>query len=188
MTADSAPALGPGDGLIAYAYMGCQLSTGRARLLARYDFQSSDYTVSASQFATAGDFAAFVENSADPHYGGSSETVHVFDLNTGARGSTLGGEQAGCEDYSYDCSSAADQLVLNAQGFTAVHTTVIRYGASTATEQIAAADSTGVHVEDSVTIAHPLDGPPAPLLTGLQLSGDTLSWQHAGTPESAQLH
>jgi hypothetical protein len=89
---------------------------------------------------------------------------------------------------SYDCSSAADQLVLNAQGFTAVHTTVVQYGASTATEQIQAADTTGVHVEDGASIAHPLDGPPAPLLTGLQLSGNTLSWEHAGTPESAQLH
>jgi hypothetical protein len=185
VSADSGPT--PIDsGFNAVAYMGCLLSTGHERLLTRYDFQSIDSV-------TSGNFAALSENSTDDHYGGSSETVRVFDLGTGAESQTLGGEQAACPDYDgYGCNSDADQLVLNADGFTAVHTTVAELGATGAsggqvTEQILAVDSTGTHVEDTVTQS--VSGPLLALasLTNLQLSGDTLTWLHDVSPRSAIL-
>ena len=56
------------------------------------------------------------------------------------------------------------------------------------TEQIVARDSTGVHVLDTVAAQSPASQPVTSLLTGLQLSGDTLTWDHAGASESAVLH
>lgn len=57
------------------------------------------------------------------------------------------------------------------------------------TEQIISSDSTGIHVLDTATTStsNPTAIPPA-LLTGLSLTGSTLSWQHGSTPESALLH
>jgi hypothetical protein len=51
------------------------------------------------------------------------------------------------------------------------------------TEEIVSSDATGVHTLDTATA--PGMGP---LLTGLTLSGDILTWDHAGTPESAALN
>jgi len=53
-----------------------------------------------------------------------------------------------------------------------------------ATEQIIAADRTGVHTLDSSTEYQAQTGPQ---LTGLALNGDTLSWNAHGSPTSAQL-
>ncbi len=53
-----------------------------------------------------------------------------------------------------------------------------------ATEQIIASDRTGVHTLDSSTEYEAQTGPQ---LTGLTLSGDTLSWNAHGSPTSAQL-
>lgn len=59
----------------------------------------------------------------------------------------------------------------------------------TSTEHIVATDSTGTHILDSITTKTPCNGqPPASQLTQLSLSGHTLTWSHAGTPESAQLN
>ena len=52
------------------------------------------------------------------------------------------------------------------------------------TEQIIASDRTGVHVLDSSAEFEPQTGPQ---LTDLALSGDTLSWHHAGTLRTATL-
>ena len=49
-------------------------------------------------------------------------------------------------------------------------------------ERIQASDATGTHSLDSVTSATP-----APVLTDLKLTGDVLSWRHAGTPRSTTL-
>jgi hypothetical protein len=50
-------------------------------------------------------------------------------------------------------------------------------------EDLVASDSTGEHSLDAIT------GPGmGTLLTALTLTGDTLTWEHAGTPESAELH
>lgn len=53
-----------------------------------------------------------------------------------------------------------------------------------ATERIIASDRTGVHTLDSSTEYQAQTGPQ---LTGLALSGNTLSWQAHGSPTSAQL-
>jgi hypothetical protein len=50
------------------------------------------------------------------------------------------------------------------------------------TEQIIASDSTGVHTLDKITGLGM-----GSLLADLSLSGDTLTWEHAGSPESATL-
>ena len=190
ITADSAPV--PGYAETAPAYMGCLLSTGRERLLARYDFQSIDSASSASDFVIAGNFAAFIEDDSDPHYGGSSEVVHVFDLDNGAESNSLGGETVECGDYSYDCNSGAGQLVLNADGFSAVHTISTQFGGpapdtAETTDGIVASDSSGVHIEDTASEAGSGFSLGTPSLTDLQLSGDTLTWLHAGSPRSATL-
>ena len=52
-----------------------------------------------------------------------------------------------------------------------------------AVEQIQASDSTGVRTLDTITQS---SGSP-PALTILTLTGDTLTWEHNGTPRSAQL-
>jgi hypothetical protein len=52
------------------------------------------------------------------------------------------------------------------------------------TEQIIAADRTGVHTLDSSTEFEAKTGPQ---LTGVSLTGDTLSWNDDGSPTSAQL-
>ena len=163
--------------------MGCLLATGRERLLERYDFQTEDSVAGVSEVASAGNYAALLENDADPHYGGTSETVLVFDLTTGAQSTKLGGEQVSCPDYNYDCGSSADGLVLGADGFSAVHTA--QYATSALTEHILATDSSGVRTLDTATSTSPTS---SAVLSGLALSGDTLTWDHAGTPESAQLH
>ncbi len=68
----------------------------------------------------AGSYAALITTNSDPHYGGSSEAVTVFDLNTGQSDQRRGGQSEDCADYEYGCNSTMDSLVLNSQGFTAV--------------------------------------------------------------------
>jgi hypothetical protein len=182
----------PEFGYAAPAYLGCLLSTGRVRLLARYDFQSIDSTSGISQAAVAGSMAALVEEDQDPHYGGSSSEVKVFDLSTGDQVSKFGGEQVSCPDYNgYNCASGMDSLVINDSGFTAVHSTLEQYGSmqqATVTEQIVASDSSGVRVLDTAKSMTPNVMPPQDQLTALALTGDALTWQRAGSPESATLH
>ncbi len=190
VTRDTIPV--PPSGFPDSAYMGCLLSTGRERLLENYDLQDYDSTTTAGDVVAAGDYAGWVEDNQDPHYGGSAEIVRVFDLRTGAQDTRLDGEGNGCPDYEYTCASTADGLVLGADGFSAVHTTVTQFGtpnqtSEERTEQILAADSTGVHILDSTSNQYAINQTPPPLLTGLTLSGDALTWEHAGTPQSAQL-
>jgi hypothetical protein len=139
-------------------------------------------------------YAALVNESIDIHYGGAYNTVAVFDLRTattiGANGS---GASADCPEFSQTCSSGIDQLVLGTDGATAGHTFVLKndltYPSCQSVEQIVANDSTGTRVLDSIATTTPCDSPaPALLLSQLSLAGQTLTWSHAGTPESAQLH
>ena len=182
MTRDSADA--PGTTFPAPAYMGCLTSTGRERLLVRFDFQTEDSTTIGADPALSGNDAALVVTGTDPHYGGSSESVSVFDLRTGATVPKRGGEQTGCSDYSYACGSTMNELLLGPTGFTAVRTTVIENGANQ-TEQIIASDSSGPHVLDTVT---------GPYISGGQrldlqrITGNTIVWLNEGTDKSATLH
>jgi hypothetical protein len=188
VTSDSVEA--PDIGFQIPAYMGCLRATGRERLLERFGFQSEDSNSGVSGAAVAGNYAALANFNDDPHYGGSSETVSVYDLRTGAAVQGRGGETVSCPDYEYGCLSSLDGLVINSDGFTAAHTTMYEEGctqpptgAPCPTEEIQASDSTGVHVLDTAISQFG-----SPVLTDLALSGDTLTWKHGGAPESAQLH
>ena len=173
------------------AFLGCLLADGRERLLENFTPPSEDYQAGESAAAVAGDYAAFIDVSTDPHYGGSNASVSVYDLRTGALAAGRGGESVGCPDYELDCGSSMDQLVLNSDGFTAVHTVLNSFAggcpqsaASCTTEQIVADDSTGLQTLDTATDP----GFASSALSGLSLTGDTLTWQHSGTAETAQLH
>lgn len=141
----------------------------------------------------AGDYAALVNEGLDPHYGGSGDTVAVFDLETGIAVTSRGGESAGCPDYNgYGCYSGVDQLVLGADAVTAAHAFVINcasYPSCTTVEQIVANDSTGTHTLDGITTTGPYTYPSTPsALSQLVLSGHTLTWSHAESPRSAKLN
>ena len=93
----------------------------------------------------AGDYAALVNEWTDPHYGGSGNTVAVFDLRTGTAVANRGGELARCE-VQYSCLSGVDQLVLGADAVTAADTFTINCVSDpscTTVQQIVANDSTG---------------------------------------------
>lgn len=181
------PEMDPGAGGIpSVAYMACVKADGRQRLLARYVDQNWDYSTSASQAVLAGNYAALVMDLVDHHYGGNSHTVDLFDLRTDAQVPGRGGESVFCLDYSSGCVSTADQLVLGTDAVSAVRTTEVDedgYGCGCTLEQIQASDSTGVHTLDSVS--EPNGSSTA--LTSLTLTGDTLIWEHNGSPRSAQL-
>jgi hypothetical protein len=117
----------------------------------------------------------------DRHYGPDPSAVSVFDLRTGQK-SGFGGEQAICDNGLATCNKI-DALVVGADGVSAVH--VCQETANgCGTEQIIAADRTGVRTLDSSTDPEPQAGPQ---LTGMTLTGDTLSWNDHGSPKSAQL-
>lgn len=158
-------------------YLGCLHADGRERFLG---FGGDE-----DQASLAGNYAALANYSYDQHYGGSSSTVAVFDLRSGAE-TPLGGEIASCDFGDITCGSSLDQLVLNADGLSAAHTAVITpdYCPNCTVEEIVASDHTGVHTLDTVTRS-PTE-PPA--LTDLTINGDTLTWSHNGAPKSAQLH
>lgn len=178
VTSDTGPAQlpFPEAGYDASAYMGCLVADGRARLLARYDVQDVDGSEVATEAAVAGNYAALIDQVVDGHYGGGGSTVRVFDLRTGSSAPHLGGQNVSCPDRS--CYETMDSLVLNDQGFTAVRVWL------TGTEQVVASDSAGLLTVDSA--ANP--NPDQPGLTNLTLAGDTLSWNHDGTPKSTELH
>jgi hypothetical protein len=136
----------------------------------------------------AGAYAAVVNEGTEPHYDESGSTVTVFDLRTGATVPDRGGEAVGCP-ITY-CN--LDQLVLGPDAVTAAHTTTsYSYcpptAACTTTEQIVANDSTGTRTLDTATTPAQYRGA-TPSLTGLTLTGDTLTWNHGGIQRTAQLY
>jgi hypothetical protein len=131
---------------------------------------------------TTGTYAALAVRYANGHYGGDSNKVEIFDLHSGASVPDRGGEGVGCPSYGA-CVSSIDQLVLGSDAVSAVHTTQEDPGCTCTVEQIQASDSTGVHTLDSIT--EPYGSPTT--LTNLTLTGDTLTWEHNGTPRSARL-
>jgi hypothetical protein len=172
------------------AYMGCLRADGRERLLERFFGNNVDGATWVTSAALAAPYAALVEHSEDAHYFGSSDLVQVFDLRTGQQRKDLGGESAGGPTGG-GASSGLDQLAVGTDGVSAAHTFVLQasvtYPSCTLVERIVANDSTGTHVLDSITTTTACHAP-ALVLTQLSLSGHTLTWSHAGTPESAQLN
>lgn len=152
--------------------LGCLIADGHQRVLTSF-YAGGIYNAEGgfTDTALAGDYAAVINyTNAKAVF---TTSVEVFDLRTAQAVPSLGGEtppSGGC------CFPAMDHLVLNSQGFTAVH--AYAYNA----EQIIASDSTGVHVLDNVQ-----NSGSTPALTNLALSGNTLTWQRNSQPESATL-
>ena len=193
VTADPPPvSYYPGQLNGAFSVLGCLTSDGRQRLLESMPPSDADAALAVGAVALADNYAALVNESTDDHYGGSSDTVAVFDLRTGTTVADRGGESAGCQYGEVDsCYSGVDQLVLGPGGVTAAHTFVANANYPSppykTAEQIVAHDSTGTHTVDSITTTGVYNATPS-ALSDLALSGDTLTWRHAGTPESAQLN
>jgi hypothetical protein len=165
------------------SYLGCLKSDGRERLLESVPPDNEDSTTEVSDVAVAGNYAAFANSSADPHYGGNGSTVVVFDLRSGAVVPDRGGETGGGPN---DFNSPV-QLVLGPDAVTAAHLTTCAPALGvgcTPIEEIIANDSAGTRTLDTATTSY---GAP-PMLTGLTLTAETLSWNHAGTQRTAQLH
>lgn len=169
----------------AFSVLGCLTSDGRERLLESMPPSSEDGAFGVGATVVAGDYAALVNEYIDDHYGGSVDTVAVFDLRTGRAVADRGGESVRC---AY-CFSGVDQLVLGADAVSAAHTSVYDPAAvsPTMTEQIVANGRTGTEILDTLTTTGPYN-PTAPALSQLALSGDTLTWNHDGSPRSAQLN
>jgi hypothetical protein len=181
-------------GAPAYSVLGCLRSNGRERLLESLPASSDDLAYGVGPVAVAGDYAALVNESGDPHYGGSAARVAVYDLRTGIAVANRGGETQACPYNDLLCNGGIDQLVLGPGGITAAHAYGNNCSAEelpcTALEQIVANDSTGTHILDSTSITIPAPVttiPPPSLLSKLAVSGHTLTWSH-GTLESAQLN
>ena len=165
------------------AYVGCLRADRRERWLATVNPYGEDEQ-GVTSFVVNGDYVGWVDFFVS-HWGGSRSEVHVFDLRTGLEPRRLGGETATCGfDTGSSCGSAMDDLVLGANGFSAAHTTLQGEGYPQI-EKIVASDSRGITTLDAVTSQCNCE--PTPLLTGLNLTGDTLTWSHDGTPETAQL-
>lgn len=191
VTIDPAPiSRVPGSIEPAFSVLGCLASDGRQRLLQSMPPSNEDNALAVGMVVVAGDYAALVNEWISDHYGGTRYTVAVFDLRTGTAVANRGGESATSGGYCF--CSGLNQLVLGPDAATAAHTWVFT-GCCTTTEQIVANDSTGTHILDSITTTDPSGTNPTPLvapsmLSQLTLSGDTLTWIHAGIPESAQVN
>jgi hypothetical protein len=191
-------------GTASWAVLGCLRSSGRERLLTShfgfYPPGSAVVIPNVTEAAIAGPYAALDVRTIEAHYVAQvTAAVSLFDLRTGAPVPGRGGEQASCTYGGFNrppCESSMDQLVLGTDAVSAVHSTVRdnqacspfscnppTSGCTCTVEQIQASDSTGVHTLDSVT--EPDGSPPA--LTNLTLTGDTLTWNHNGSPRSTQL-
>jgi hypothetical protein len=174
--------------------LGCLTSDGRERLLENLSSSYNGGDPEIGSVALAGDYVALVNEYRDLHYGGARNALAAFDLRSGASISS-GDVRADCWSDDPVCPigySGIDQVVLSdTDGANAAHTFVVNSNVAgpncKLTEQIVATDSTGTHILDSITTAATDCAAPAMRLSQLSLSGQTLTWNHAGTPESAQL-
>jgi hypothetical protein len=106
------------------AYMGCLRSDGRERFLERLDSRAGNLASAVSAAAVGDRYAALANESEDLHYGGSSGSVVVFDLRTGAMVPGRGGESAYCQSQGGgSCEASIDQVAVGTDGVSAAHTT-----------------------------------------------------------------
>ena len=179
-------------GEYSYAYMGCLLSNGEERLLEKFTPtpNTDDGTTSVAAAGIGGPYAALVNYVDDAHYDEFSDTVAEFDLRTG-RAAQTGLNPLSCPnsvDYSpYDCG-LIDQIVVTDDGAYAVHTQGQAQCSNGETmcwlETIVANDHTGPTTLDEVLSQGVA---PGPFLTNMAISGNTLTWDHDGSPRSAEL-
>jgi hypothetical protein len=103
------------------AYMSCLRADGRERFLERLDSLAGESSSGVSAAAVGDGYAALANGSEDLHYGGSSGSVVVFDLRTGALVPGRGGQSASCQDDG--CEANIDQVAVGTDGVSAAHTT-----------------------------------------------------------------
>lgn len=165
-----------------WAAMGCRRADGRERVLA---VSGPFINPNPSQAAVAGNYAAVLfPTVCSRNLGGTFNTVELFDLRTGAEVPNRGGETAEGDLYpGQGLCGGMDQLALGSDAVSAVHAFVALSTCGCTVEQIEASDSTGVRTLDSIT--DPAGSPTS--LTNLTLMGDTLTWDHSGSPRSVQL-
>ena len=121
------------------AYMGCLRSSGRERFLERIELGGYDSSEFVGSAVLAAPYAALVSIWANPHYGGETKTVQEFDLRTGLRERTLGGEDLTLCPNDYDeapddsghCPPGRFQLELQPNGVSAAY--VLSRGADSET-------------------------------------------------------
>jgi len=167
------------------ALMGCLRADGRERFLERLDPGDKDDGVSSiSTAAVSAPYTALIASYWENHYQDRSDYLQVFDLRTGAIQKQLGGESVVCDDL-FPCDGGIDQIVLGSDGVSAVHSSLSGQindsGPPVTVEQIEASDSSGVRTLDQATTIY------GSILTGLTLSGDTVSWNHGRMPMSTRL-
>jgi len=170
------------------AYMGCLRADGRERFLERLGPGDKDFGVSSiSAAAVSAPYAALVNSYWQNHYQVRSDDVQVFDLRSGSIQKQLGGESAACVDL-FPCVGGIDRVVVGSDGVSAVHSSLSGLSTSSGpgsppitVEQIEASDRSGARTLDQATTSS------GSFLTGLTLTGDTLSWNHGATPMSTTL-
>lgn len=170
--------------------LGCLHTNNRQRLLTESaGFFVPSLAPSPTAAAVAGHYAAMVMTTICGRLDESSwsASIDVFDLRTGTEVPKRGGESASGEVYTGEqplvCHNDMN-VVLGSDAVSAAHSTVHETRPCSCTvEQIQASDAAGVRTLDTVTQP---EGSPA-ALTELTLTGDTLTWDHNGSPRSAQL-
>lgn len=167
------------------AYTSCLTATGRERLLESIGpgAPGSTFDIGVSSAAVSANYAALVNFDNYGKEGTSSNVVQVYDLKTGAKVPGRGGQATNCF-----CYSTINDVVIGNDGVSAAHVSTVTCAnplpTTCSNEQIVASDSSGVRTLDSIDGA---DYNPSSLRR-LTLTGDTLTWLHAGTGETAQLH
>ncbi len=179
------------------AYLGCTRSTGQVHVLDRLPGGLGyNDTFTVPSLALTGDDAALGIQYEDNHYGGTSLSLFVYDLRTGRRIAHHGGSLADCSgngDFA-GCGGRVHTVVVNAQGDAAADFSYLVAcpatmpplipGAPCTEEQINASDSSGLHSVD--TAVDPYNG--GLTFSSLTLTGQTLSWDRSGVPQSMTLH
>jgi len=177
-------------GTNSYAYMGCLLADGQERLLERFSENSINGATSVSTAGIGGDYAVLVHHSDDAHYFSYGDTVAEFDLRTAAIADTNLPALVCPSFQGYDCETV-NQVVVASDGAYAVHTQGPMICSSAGggpvcwLETIDAVERSGIQTLDQVFDSQGTST--GPFLTGMALSGSTLTWEHAGSPRTAQL-
>lgn len=173
-----------GDDTPDYAYMGCLSSTGQSWLLERYNGNNIDGSTSVSLAAANGNYAALVLRSVDTHYPGpGDDTVATFDLTNGH--ALPNSNQIHCPS-AVACGQAITQIVLTADGNYAIDGTFQEFDGTVGgswSDSVIADDNGAVRILDQAA----LPASTSPMISGLTLSGNNLTWQDNGNPMSATL-
>ena len=166
-----------------WAVLGCRRVDGRSLVLDSGAPAGDEFASFPSSEVVAGNYAGLVVSGGGKYISCFASTK-VFDLRSGAR--VWGGESPRPSGQVSWCG--LNQLVLGADAVSAVHATAVEtagppYGCDCTVEQVIASDRLGVRTLDSVN--EPIGSPSN--LTNLALAGDTLTWEHNGSPRGAQL-